>query len=156
MSKYDSFFGQQGYVRSLCFQLSKSNQRWFLPPSSWVRSFVSHIFPQEMLNLDSETLISSTHHPFIHPSMHPSCMVYLWVLVQSGPTSPNPKKALHSLNPEGYNKGCVITPWPCHFTLKRILRQKKKNYGNLKYFTMQKYIIFPKKSFQGKRRIMEI
>jgi hypothetical protein len=31
--------------------------------------------------------------------------------------------------PPSMNKGCV-TLWPCHFTLKIILRQKKKNYGN--------------------------
>jgi hypothetical protein len=44
------------------------------------------------------------------------------------------------------NKGvCHTVALPC--TLKSILRQKKKNYGKLKYFTMQKlYQIVKKKT----------
>jgi hypothetical protein len=39
----------------------------------------------------------------------------------------------------GYgNQGCVSHTVALPFTLKSILRQKKKNYGKLKYFTMQK------------------
>jgi len=40
------------------------------------------------------------------------------------------------------NKGCV-THCGLAIYIKNILRQKK-NYGNSKYFTMQKYIIFKK------------
>jgi hypothetical protein len=39
-----------------------------------------------------------------------------------------------------YNKG-YVTLWPCHFTLKSILRQKKKNYGNSN-ISRSKNIIF--------------
>jgi len=41
---------------------------------------------------------------------------------------------------EQSNKGCV-TLWPCHFTLKPILRPKK-NYGNSKNISPHKNIIF--------------
>jgi hypothetical protein len=39
-----------------------------------------------------------------------------------------------------------VTLWPCQFTFKSILRQKK-NYAKLKYFTMQKYNL--QNSFKG-------
>ncbi len=48
-------------------------------------------------------------------------------------------------------KGCVALP----FTLKSILRQKT-NYGNSKYFTMQKNIIFQKKSSGKKPKSFKI
>jgi hypothetical protein len=50
---------------------------------------------------------------------------------------------------EQSNKGCV-TLWPCHFTLKPILRPKK-NYGNSKNISPHKNIIF-KKSSQKKNQ----
>jgi hypothetical protein len=36
------------------------------------------------------------------------------------------------------NKGVCHTLWPCHFTLKSIIMQKKELW-QFKYFTMQKY-----------------
>ncbi len=43
-----------------------------------------------------------------------------------------------------WEQGVCVTLWPCHLHLKSLFRQKK-NYGNSKYFTMQKYKS-PKKS----------
>jgi uncharacterized HAD superfamily protein len=36
------------------------------------------------------------------------------------------------------NKECV-TPWPCHFDIKKYLKATKEELWKLKYFTMQKY-----------------
>jgi len=53
------------------------------------------------------------------------------------------------------NKGCV-TLWPCHLHFKNILRQKKKNYEKLEYFTIQKYINFQKNPLKESKILQDI
>jgi hypothetical protein len=52
--------------------------------------------------------------------------------------------------PFGQGLPSLRVPSLAIYNLKVYYGKKKKNYGKLKYFTMQKYHLFPKSSYKNK------